>query len=85
MIRVLIAEDQAVVRGALKALIGLEEDMEVVAELARGDQVVDAALKWNPDVALLDIEMPGTDGTYRRRAAQGTGAQLPQPDPHHLR
>lgn len=53
--------------------------MEVVAELARGDQVVDAALKWNPDVALLDIEIPGTDG-YRRCAAQGTGAQLPQHD-----
>ncbi|HET9849136.1 MAG TPA: response regulator transcription factor [Candidatus Dormibacteraeota bacterium] len=62
MIRVLIAEDQAMVRGALKALIGLETDMEVVAEVARGDQVVDAARTSNPDVALLDIEMPGADG-----------------------
>lgn len=62
MIRVLLAEDQAMVRGALKALIGLEKDMEVVAEVARGDQVVEAAIGSKPDVALLDIEMPGIDG-----------------------
>ena len=62
MIRVLIAEDQAMVRGALKALIGLEQDMTVVAEVSRGDQVVDAAIANRPDVALLDIEMPGGSG-----------------------
>ena len=62
MIKVLIAEDQAMVRGALKALIGLEQDMTVVAEVARGDKVVEAALTAQPDVALLDIEMPGADG-----------------------
>lgn len=50
------------VRGALKALIGLEQDMEVVAEVARGDQVVETAVKSHPNVALLDIEMPGIDG-----------------------
>lgn len=62
MIRILIAEDQAMVRGAIKALIGLEQDMTVVAEVARGDQVVEAAVASKADVALLDIEMPGGDG-----------------------
>lgn len=62
MIRVLLAEDQAMVRGALVALLRLEGDMEVVAEVARGDEVVAAALVARPDVALLDIEMPGGGG-----------------------
>ena len=61
-IRVLIAEDQAMVRGALSALLTLEEDVEIVAEISRGDEVVPAALDSLPDVALLDIEMPGGDG-----------------------
>jgi two-component system, NarL family, response regulator DesR len=61
-VRVLLAEDQAMVRGALSALLTLEEDVEVVAEVARGDEVVPAALDSLPDVALLDIEMPGGDG-----------------------
>lgn len=62
MIRVLLAEDQAMVRGALAALLGLEGDIEVVAEIARGDEVIPAARAIYPDVALLDIEMPGGDG-----------------------
>ena len=61
-VRVLLAEDQAMVRGALSALLSLEEDIEIVAEAARGDEVVPAALEARPDVALLDIEMPGGDG-----------------------
>jgi two-component system response regulator DesR len=61
-VRVLLAEDQAMVRGALSALLALEEDVEMVAEVARGDEVVPAALDSLPDVALLDIEMPGGDG-----------------------
>jgi two-component system, NarL family, response regulator DesR len=62
MIRVLLAEDQAMVRGALSALLSREQDIEVVAEVARGDEVVQAALATQPDVALLDIEMPGSSG-----------------------
>lgn len=62
MIRVLLAEDQGMVRGALVALLRLEGDIEVVAEVARGDAVVPTALQTQPDVALLDIEMPGEDG-----------------------
>jgi two-component system response regulator DesR len=61
-VRVLLAEDQTMVRGALAALLSLEEDIEIVAEASRGDEVVPAALDALPDVALLDIEMPGGDG-----------------------
>jgi two-component system, NarL family, response regulator DesR len=61
-VRVLLAEDQAMVRGALSALLDLEEDIVIVAEASRGDEVLPAALDALPDVALLDIEMPGGDG-----------------------
>jgi two-component system response regulator DesR len=62
MIRVLLAEDQAMVRGALASLLALEEDIDVVAEVDRADAVLEAAHAARPDVALLDIEMPGGDG-----------------------
>ena len=62
MIRVLLAEDQTMLRGALAALLALQDDIEVVAEVARGDAAVSQALATQPDVALLDIEMPGLDG-----------------------
>jgi two-component system, NarL family, response regulator DesR len=74
MIHVLLAEDQAMVRGALAALLTLEEDMEIVAEVGRGDEVVAAALASQPEVALLDIEMPGCDGIT---AAAALHEQLP--------
>ena len=61
-VRVLLAEDQAMVRGALSALLTLEDDIEIVAEASRGDEVLPAALDTLPDVALLDMEMPGGDG-----------------------
>lgn len=70
MIRVLLAEDQAMVRGALSALLSREQDIEVVAEVARGDAVVEAAIAHQPDIALLDIEMPGGDGLLAARALQ---------------
>lgn len=72
MIRILLADDQALVRGALAALLDLEPDIDVVAQVGRGDQVVQAALESRPDVALLDIEMPGLSGietTAELRAA----------------
>ncbi|MFD8983597.1 response regulator [Streptomyces sp. NPDC059564] len=62
MIRVLLAEDQGMMRGALALLLGLEEDIEVVAQVAAGDEIVPAALDARPDVALLDIELPGRSG-----------------------
>lgn len=61
-IRLLLADDQALVRGALAALLDLEPDMTVVSEVGRGDEVVAAAQQSRPDVALLDVEMPGLDG-----------------------
>lgn len=74
MIRVLLAEDQAMVRGALAALLTLEGDIEIVAEVGRGDEVMVVARATKPDVALLDIEMPGCDGIT---AATELHAQLP--------
>jgi two-component system response regulator DesR len=68
MIRVLLADDQALVRGALAALLRLEGDIEIVGEVARGDQIVSAALATQPDVALIDIEMPGANGLDAARA-----------------
>ena len=61
-IRVLLAEDQEMIREALAALLSFEDDIEVVAQVGRGDEVTPAALASKPDVALLDIEMPGMDG-----------------------
>jgi two-component system, NarL family, response regulator DesR len=62
VIRLLVADDQALVRSALAALLDLEPDFEIVAQVGRGDEVVAAAREHKPDVALLDIEMPGLDG-----------------------
>ncbi|AJF64922.1 response regulator [Streptomyces vietnamensis] len=62
MIRLLLAEDQGMMRGALALLLGMEHDIEVVAQVGRGDEIVDAALVARPDVALLDIELPGRSG-----------------------
>ena len=74
MIRLLLADDQNLVRTALAALLELEDDFEVVAQVARGDEVVAAALRSTPDVALLDIEMPGMDGLA---AAAALTSELP--------
>ncbi|WTD07228.1 response regulator transcription factor [Streptomyces albidoflavus] len=61
-VRVLLAEDQGMMRGALALLLGMEPDLEVVAQVGSGDEVLGAALEQRPDVALLDIEMPGLSG-----------------------
>jgi two-component system response regulator DesR len=62
VIRVLLAEDQVMFRTAVRRLLEMEGDIEVVAEVSRGDELVAAALAGRPDVALVDIEMPGLDG-----------------------
>jgi two-component system, NarL family, response regulator DesR len=69
---VLLAEDQAMIREALAALLSFEDDIEVVAQVGRGDEVVKAALAARPDVALLDIEMPGLDGLAAAAALRRT-------------
>ncbi|MGA6165798.1 response regulator [Amycolatopsis magusensis] len=74
MIRVLIAEDMHMIRGALTALLSMEDGVEVVAELDRGDQILPAALRTRPDVAVLDIGLPGLDGLS---AAEALHEQLP--------
>lgn len=72
MIRVLVAEDQHLIRGALIALVGLEPDMEVVAEVDRGDEIEATALQARPDVAVLDIDLPGIDGLSAAARLQAT-------------
>jgi two-component system response regulator DesR len=71
MIRLLLADDQSLVRGALAALLSMEDHREVVAEVGRGDEVVEAARRTRPDVAMLDIEMPGLDGIAAAAALTG--------------
>ncbi|MEU1043304.1 response regulator [Streptomyces sp. NPDC005551] len=61
-VRVLLAEDQGMMRGALALLLGMEADLDVVAQVGTGDVIVDAVLTHRPDVALLDIELPGMSG-----------------------
>ncbi len=67
-IRILLADDQSLVRGALGALLDLEPDLTVVAEVSRGDEVVEAARTSQPDVTSLDVEIPGMDGFSAARA-----------------
>jgi len=74
MIRVLLAEDQGMMRSALALLLGLEPDIEIVAEVASGSDVVEAARSSNADIALLDIEMPGMSGLD---AAAALRAEVP--------
>jgi two-component system response regulator DesR len=74
-IRLLVADDQALIRSALAALLALEEDFVVVAQVGRGDEVVAAARANRPDVALLDIEMPHMDGLA---AAAALAREVPE-------
>lgn len=74
MIRVLLADDHLLIREALALLLGTEDDIEVVADVGRGDEAVARALELKPDVAVLDIDMPGMDGLA---AAERLAADLP--------
>jgi two-component system response regulator DesR len=73
-LRILIADDQALVRGALASLLSLESDFEVVAEVGRGDEVLPAVLASGATVALLDLEMPGLDGLAAARLLRDSGS-----------
>jgi two-component system response regulator DesR len=75
MIKLLLADDQALVRGAMAALLDLEPDLKVLVEVGRGDEVVEAARTHEVDVALLDVQMPGLDGIAAARLLQES---LPQ-------
>ncbi|GAA1813701.1 response regulator transcription factor [Actinomadura chokoriensis] len=75
MIRVLLADDEHLIRGAVAALLGLEADLEVVAEVGRGDEVAAAVAAHDPDVAVLDIEMPGLDGLTAAERLTAAGAR----------
>jgi two-component system, NarL family, response regulator DesR len=67
MIKVLIAEDEALIRGALVALLRLERDLDIIAEAGRGDEIVPAARRRAPDVAVIDVDLPGLDGLSAAR------------------
>jgi two-component system response regulator DesR len=75
MIRILIAEDTAILRDTLAAVLNLQDDMTVVAEVGTGDRIIPAVREHGPDVALLDIGLPGIDGLT---AAAALHTELPQ-------
>jgi DNA-binding NarL/FixJ family response regulator len=78
MIRLLIADDHELMRGGLRAMLGAQEDMEVVGEAADGGEAVEQALALRPDVVIMDIRMPRVDGieAARRLAAHGAGPRV---------
>jgi len=79
MIRVLLADDQQLIREALAALLGLEVDLQIVGQVGSGDEVLGAVALLKPDVVLLDVQMPGTlltDGIEAAAATRGPGAAV---------
>lgn len=74
MIRLVLADDESLTRGAVGALLGLEADLQIVGEAGTGDEAVDAVQRHRPDVAVLDVEMPGRDGA---EVAQWVAAHAP--------
>jgi DNA-binding NarL/FixJ family response regulator len=71
MIKVLLADDQALVRAGFRALLDAQDDIDVVGEASDGDEAVAMARRFGPDVVLMDIRMPGTDGLAATRAIVG--------------
>lgn len=76
-IRLLLADDQDLVRGGLSALLNLEPDLSVVAEIGTGEELLSTIREHSPDVALVDIEMPGIDGieAVREVTKEGLGTK----------
>jgi DNA-binding NarL/FixJ family response regulator len=83
VIRVLLADDENLIRSALASLLAIQEDIEVVAQAASGDEALAMARRYRPDVAVLDLQMPGLD--RHRRGAGHRAARVRQPDPDQLR
>ncbi len=84
-IRILIADDHAVVRRGLRALINTEPDMEVVGEASDGVEAVEQASELNPDLILLDMVMPKKKWPGSNRRHQGRESRRPHPGPHQFR
>ncbi|RBQ14270.1 DNA-binding response regulator [Spongiactinospora rosea] len=76
MIKVLIADDQALIRGALAALLGIERDIDVVAQVGRGEDVPGEVRRTEADVVLLDIQMPGQDGLATAALLKDMGCRV---------
>lgn len=76
MIRIVLADDEPLIRGGLRALLEAEDDMRVVAECDDGAAAVDAVRLHRPDVAVLDVRMPGVDGIEATRRLAGSGARI---------
>jgi two-component system, NarL family, response regulator DesR len=85
VITVVLADDQHLVRRALAALLNLEPDIEVVGEVGRGDELVEAVERLKPDVALVDIEMPGLDGLAATATLTSAAPPGPSAGPDHVR
>jgi DNA-binding NarL/FixJ family response regulator len=78
MIRVLVADDQALVRGGFRLILEAQQDIEVVGEASDGREAIEQARALEPDVVLMDIRMPGLDGL------EATRRLLTDPDPPHV-
>lgn len=76
MIRIVIAEDQRMLLGALASLLDLEEDMSVVGRASNGDEAVKLVHQYNPDICLMDIEMPGKSGLDAAEELRGSGCKV---------
>ena len=85
VIRVLLADDENLIRTALASLLAIQDDLEVVAQAASGDEALAMARRYRPDVAVLDLQMPGLDGIAVAEAAGHRAARLRQPHPDQLR
>jgi two-component system response regulator DesR len=76
MIRIVLAEDQRMLLGALGSLLNLEDDMEVVGQASNGEEVLDLVKKNQPDICIMDIEMPGKSGLEAAEELKGKNCKV---------